>query len=500
MFIQTEATPNPATLKFLPGRAVMPEGTSGPDACGRRRIASRRPAVRDPRCTGVFFGPDFITVTKDDREWQHLKPAILGAIMEHFMSGAPPCRRRRPGKTDDERVLRRGRRGTVATIKELLDTRVRPAVADDGGDITFRGFKDGTVYLVMKGACSGCPSSTATLRTASRTCCATSCRKCSRSGRSQPPLRRQYAVDHSLLGHSGSESPEPITAEGPRLDVHGAHHSIASASGFRRRFAAPEIQAASSRTFPWRRSGSEQGAPDGDEPLRVLAIDTALGACSACMQDTVTGEMLARETIPMERGHAEALLPLIDRLVSPFEGGFESLDRVAVTVGPGSYTGLRVGISAARGIGLAAGVPVVGVATLSAFLAPLMASDSRGLFTSAIDAKHGHIYVQAIAYLGKVIIAPSLMSYRDAIRQLGSGPRRSSPARPRSAACGRSPGARCRGTCDRGLARARYRTGVARLGAIADPATALPKPLYLREPHAKPQDGGPNCPPVSETP
>ena len=99
------------------------------------------------------------------------------------------------------------------------------------------------------------------------------------------------------------------------------------------------------------------------------------------MQDTVTGEMLARETIPMERGHAEALLPLIDRLVSPFEGGFESLDRVAVTVGPGSYTGLRVGISAARGIGLAAGVPVVGVATLSAFLAPLMAGDSRGLFT-----------------------------------------------------------------------------------------------------------------------
>ena len=105
----------------------------------------------------------------------------------------------------------------------------------------------------------------------------------------------------------------------------------------------------------------------------------------------------------MERGHAEALLPLVDRLVSPVEGGFGSLDRVAVTVGPGSYTGLRVGISAARGIGLAAGIPVVGVATLSAFLAPLMAGDSRGFFTAAIDAKHGHIYVQAIAPGGKTI-------------------------------------------------------------------------------------------------
>ena len=118
--------------------------------------------------TGVFFGYDFVTVTKDGPDWQHLKPAILGAIMEHFMSGR---RSWRPGsQADAER--RRGRRGfydkadeeIVVTIKELLDTRVRPAVAQDGGDITFRGYENGTVFLHMKGACAGCPSSTATLK------------------------------------------------------------------------------------------------------------------------------------------------------------------------------------------------------------------------------------------------------------------------------------------------------------------------------------------------
>src|SRR4051812_5131957 len=115
--------------------------------------------------------------------------------------------------------------------------------------------------------------------------------------------------------------------------------------------------------------------------VRILAIDTALGACSACIWQAGEPKPLASETIEMERGHAEALLPLIDRVSAHVEGGFEALDRIAVTVGPGSYTGLRVGISAARGIGLAAGIPVVGVATLSAFLAPLMAQERRGLFT-----------------------------------------------------------------------------------------------------------------------
>jgi Fe-S cluster biogenesis protein NfuA len=119
-----------------------------------------------PGVTGVYFGYDFITVTKDGAEWQHLKPAILGAIMEHFMSGRPIMGTAIAAEVSDEEgeFFEEGDETIVATIKELLDTRVRPAVAQDGGDITFRGFRDGTVFLNMKGACSGCPSSTATLK------------------------------------------------------------------------------------------------------------------------------------------------------------------------------------------------------------------------------------------------------------------------------------------------------------------------------------------------
>jgi len=131
--------------------------------------------------------------------------------------------------------------------------------------------------------------------------------------------------------------------------------------------------------------------------VRILAIDTALGACAACVMEAEAQEPLAQETLVMERGHAEALLPLLDRLVSNVAGGFASLDRVAVTVGPGSYTGLRVGIAAARAIGLAARVPVVGVTTLSALLAALVADDNRRLLAAAIDAKHGQVYFQAIS-------------------------------------------------------------------------------------------------------
>ena len=166
MFIQTEATPNPATLKFLPGRIVMPEGTfdaRSPETAAHSPLAQRLFEV--PGVAGVFFGHDFVTVTKTDGEWQHLKPAILGAVMEHFMTGAPLFTDGN-GATDEdgEEFFDPEDASTVETIKELLETRIRPAVAGDGGDITFRGFKDGTVYLVMKGACSGCPSSTATLR------------------------------------------------------------------------------------------------------------------------------------------------------------------------------------------------------------------------------------------------------------------------------------------------------------------------------------------------
>jgi Fe-S cluster biogenesis protein NfuA len=166
MFIQTEPTPNPATLKFLPGRAVLASGTldmRDKAAAAQSPLAERLFGIAG--VTGVFFGSDFISVTKADGEWQQLKPAILGAIMEHFMSDAPVLRDAQDaaaGGADEFFAAEDSE--TVATIKELIETRVRPAVANDGGDITFRGFKDGVVFLDMKGACSGCPSSTATLR------------------------------------------------------------------------------------------------------------------------------------------------------------------------------------------------------------------------------------------------------------------------------------------------------------------------------------------------
>ena len=162
MFIQTEATPNPATLKFIPGKPVLDGGTAefrGAQEATDSPLAQRLFEIDG--VTGVFLGSDFISVSKGEAEWQHLKPMILGAIMEHYMSGAPVV----GGANDDsEGSFDEADAETVATIKELLDSRVRPAVAQDGGDITFKGFRDGVVYLHMRGACAGCPSSTATLR------------------------------------------------------------------------------------------------------------------------------------------------------------------------------------------------------------------------------------------------------------------------------------------------------------------------------------------------
>jgi Fe-S cluster biogenesis protein NfuA len=164
MFIQTEATPNPATLKFLPGRPVLDNGTldlRDPAEAAKSPLAERLFAIKG--VNGVFFGSDFITVSKAEGEWPQLKPAILGAIMEHFMSGAPLLKDGAESAADDE-FFESADAEVVTTIKDLIETRVRPAVANDGGDITFKGFKDGIVFLHMKGACSGCPSSTATLR------------------------------------------------------------------------------------------------------------------------------------------------------------------------------------------------------------------------------------------------------------------------------------------------------------------------------------------------
>ena len=166
MFIQTEATPNPATLKFIPGRPVLTKGTLeflNPETSKASPLATRLFEIEGVK--GVFFATDFISVTKGDGEWQHLKPAILGVIMEHYLSGAAvtDAPETAHGVQPNEFFAPEDEE-TVKTIKELLETRVRPAVAQDGGDITFQGFRDGVVYLHMRGACSGCPSSTATLR------------------------------------------------------------------------------------------------------------------------------------------------------------------------------------------------------------------------------------------------------------------------------------------------------------------------------------------------
>jgi Fe-S cluster biogenesis protein NfuA len=165
MFIQTEATPNPATLKFLPGRAVLENGTldmRDRDAAVQSPLAQRLFDI--PNVGGVFFGGDFISVTKTDGDWQQMKPAILGAIMEHYLSGAPLLAQEAQAAEASDEFFDADDEETVTLIKDLLETRVRPAVAGDGGDITFKGYKEGVVYLHMQGACSGCPSSTATLK------------------------------------------------------------------------------------------------------------------------------------------------------------------------------------------------------------------------------------------------------------------------------------------------------------------------------------------------
>ena len=165
MFIQTEQTPNPATLKFLPGRAVLASGTAdftgAEDAAGRSPLASSLFEIDG--VAAVFFGADFITITKSsDKEWHVLKPAILGAIMEHITTGLPimsdvPVDDGASAATEEDSEV-------VGQIKELIETRVRPAVAQDGGDIVFEGFDEGVVYLQLRGACAGCPSSSMTLK------------------------------------------------------------------------------------------------------------------------------------------------------------------------------------------------------------------------------------------------------------------------------------------------------------------------------------------------
>ena len=165
MFIQTEPTPNPATLKFLPGRPVLDAGTFEATSPAEAEASPLAKALMEiPGVRGVFLAPDFISVTKAESEgdWRHLRPAVLGVVTEFFLSGAPALSG--PAAAGAQEFFDAADQDVVDTIKDLIETRVRPAVAGDGGDIIFKGFRDGTVYLGMKGACSGCPSSTATLK------------------------------------------------------------------------------------------------------------------------------------------------------------------------------------------------------------------------------------------------------------------------------------------------------------------------------------------------
>jgi tRNA threonylcarbamoyladenosine biosynthesis protein TsaB len=219
--------------------------------------------------------------------------------------------------------------------------------------------------------------------------------------------------------------------------------------------------------------------------MRVLAIDTALEACSAALLDTDTGAIIASESRTMIRGHAEALLPLIARLMDKAKLEFDDIDRIAVTNGPGSFTGLRVGLSAARGIGLASKKPVVGLTTLAALAAPYIAADDMASVASVIDARHDHVYFQLFGPGGRTLVPARISPSHEATRAIASGP------------------VRLVGSGARMLFQAWPRlqplpliderrfpdiAWVARLGAAADEGMAAPKPLYLRAPDAQPQD------------
>jgi len=224
------------------------------------------------------------------------------------------------------------------------------------------------------------------------------------------------------------------------------------------------------------------------DPLRILAIDTALGLCSACVFDTVSDTAISSESIPMDRGHAEALMPLIERVMDRVEGGFSSLDRVAASIGPGSFTGLRVGLSAGRAIAMATDIPVVGVNTLSAFAAPYLDQSSDAWIVSVIDARHSHVYLQLMGSDGKLALPPQIISIVDAVVAIGGKPVRvvGSAATLFGAAlreAGQSPAIEL----DRAGPDIDW---IARLGAIADPQFAPPSPLYLRPPDALPQTNG----------
>jgi tRNA threonylcarbamoyl adenosine modification protein YeaZ len=221
--------------------------------------------------------------------------------------------------------------------------------------------------------------------------------------------------------------------------------------------------------------------------MRILAIDTSCGATSACVLESGAAEPIALESLVMERGHAEALAPLLQRVVGALEGGFGSLDRVAATVGPGSFTGIRIGLATARAIGLALSVPVIGVSTLTAYAGPLLAEPRPGVIAAAIDARHGRVYLQLLeASGGRPVLAPRLATIREATRLLGSGPvRLAGSGAPLIAAEAARTGLTVEIAGNVAFPDIR---SVARIGLVADPSEAPPRPLYLKPPDAQPAE------------
>lgn len=220
--------------------------------------------------------------------------------------------------------------------------------------------------------------------------------------------------------------------------------------------------------------------------MYVLAIDTALAACSAAVLDTETDSIVSGDSLLMERGHAETLIPLVEQVMSAAGIDFEHLARIAVTVGPGSFTGLRVGLSAARGFGLTANRPVLGVTTLAALAAPYLAHDDAVPVVSAIDARHGHVFLQMFGVGGRTLIAPRITSVREAARSVAIGAVRIVGSGANLVADAWPPAEKLPELVDD--TPAPDVAWVARLGSVADPEAAEPRPLYLRPPDAKPQD------------
>ena len=221
--------------------------------------------------------------------------------------------------------------------------------------------------------------------------------------------------------------------------------------------------------------------------MRILAIDTSCGAVSACVLDGGADEPIARRSEPMERGHADALAPMSEELRFGVEGGFSTLGRIAATIGPGSFTGIRIGLALARAMGLALDIPVVGVSTLVAFAGPLLVELRPGIIAAAIDARHGRVYIQLFEPTGRPLVPARIEGLREAVRSIGAGP------------------VRVTGSGAKLLAMEAARVGfsaeivgsgdfpdilaVARLGLAADPRDCPPRPLYLKSPDAQPAAG-----------